>query len=94
MSRYSLKPLPHRADVFEVAVGWDPGLNTYFTIVFGTLDANADPVVLQWRGSTACEIIHAAETIGIASCYADIPDNLEHQLEFDRLKPGNPPEIC
>lgn len=35
MSRYSLKSLAERADVFEVAIGWDPGLGTYFAIVFG-----------------------------------------------------------
>jgi len=34
MSRYSLRPLPHRSDVFEVAVGWDAGLSTYFVTVF------------------------------------------------------------
>jgi hypothetical protein len=34
MSRYSLKPYPHRTDVFEVAVGWDAHFVTYFAIVF------------------------------------------------------------
>lgn len=50
MSRYSLKPLPHRADLFEVAVGWDSALNTYFAIVFGVPDAACDPAILSWRG--------------------------------------------
>jgi len=32
MSRYSLKPLPRRSDLYEVAVGWDPALETYFVV--------------------------------------------------------------
>lgn len=94
MSRYSLKPLYHRSDLFEVVVGWDAGLCTFFVTVFGTLDANAEPVVHHWRGSSPCEIINATEVVGIASRYADIPDNLVHQLELDGLKSGNPPAIC
>ncbi len=89
MSRYSLKPLPHRSDLFEVAVGWDAGFGTFFVLLFGTPGAEAEPVVCLWRGSTPCEYIHAAEIVTIAARYAEVPDDFASKLELDRLNPGN-----
>lgn len=86
MSRYSLKPLPHRSDLFEVAAGWDAGLGTFFIILFGTPDAEAEPDVRIWRGSAPRELIHAAEIVTIAARYAEVPDDLASQLELDRQK--------
>lgn len=89
MSRYSLRPLPNRTDLFEVAVGWDAGLATFFVAMFGTPDAASELVVRLWRGTKPCAIVDVREVIWIAACYAEIPDNLAHQLELDRL--ANPP---
>ena len=57
MSRYSLKPLPEHSGIFEVAVGWDPGLGTFFAIVFGVPSADRDPDVRHWLA----RIIHPVE---------------------------------
>ena len=55
MSRYSLKPLPHQDDLFEVALGWDPGLDTFFVTVFAASDGAPEivriPGTLQDRAS-------------------------------------------
>lgn len=90
MTRYSLKPLPNRTDLFEVAVGWDAGLATFFVAMFGTPDTNFEPIVRFWRGTNPCEIIHADEIVAIAACYAEIPEKLVCQLELDRL--AKPPD--
>lgn len=71
MSRYSLKPLPHRADLFEVAVGWDAGLSTYFTIVFGAPEIACEPKALLWRGRTFGEISGVAELLSVVRDYGN-----------------------
>lgn len=84
MSRFSLKPLPHRADLFEVAVGWDPGLSTYFAIVFGAPGTACEPEVLLWRGRTFGEINSVAELLDIVMEFAEVPSELCHRLDADR----------
>lgn len=93
MSRYSLKPLPHRADLFEVAVGWDLGLGTYFAIVFGTPEIACEPEVLLWRGRTFREIYSLAELIDIIREFAEVAPELRCRLAADQgaepLKKGS-----
>ena len=84
MSRYSLKPLYHRADVFEVAVGWDPGLCTYFAIVFGAPEIACEPEVLLWRGRTFGEICEGAELLDIVMEFAEVAPELRCRLDADR----------
>jgi hypothetical protein len=84
MSRYSLKPLPHRADLFEVAVGWDAGLSTYFVIVFGVPEIACDPEVLLWRGQTFGEIYAVAELLDIAREFAEVDPGLPYRLDVDQ----------
>lgn len=84
MSRYSLKPLPHRSDVFEVAVGWDPGLRTYFAIVFGIPKIACEPEVLLWRGGKLAEISAVAELLDIAREFAEVAPELRCRLDADR----------
>jgi hypothetical protein len=84
MSRYSLRPLPHRADLFEVAVGWDPGLSTYFTIVFGAPEIACEPEVLLWRGRTFGEIYGVAELLDIVFEFAEVAPELRGRLDADR----------
>lgn len=91
MSRYSLRPLSERADLFEVALGWDPGLGTYFIMVFGAPDRECEPDIRLWRGTSPREIGTAVELIAIAADHAEIPEGLARQLEIDRLQsPHNP----
>lgn len=80
MSRYSLKPLPEYSDIFEVAVGWDPGLDTYFVQVFGTPDASSEPEVRLWRGTSVREIVAVQELLAIAGNYAEVPGALSARL--------------
>lgn len=92
MSRYSLRPLAHRADLFEVALGWDPGLGTFFVTVFGTPDDESETDVRLWRGTAPREIGTSAELIAIAADYAEIPGDLQRRLEIDRLQSPNTPD--
>jgi hypothetical protein len=90
MSRYSLKPLPHRTDVFEVAVGWDPGLSTYFVIVFGAPEIACEPEVLLWRGRTFGEICAVAELLDILREFAEVAPEMRYRLDADRrAEPDN-----
>jgi hypothetical protein len=91
MSRYSLRPLAEHADLFEIALGWDPGLGTYFVTVFGPPDRDREPDIRLWRGTNPREIAAASAIIAIAAEYAEIPDGLTRQLDIDRLtNPHNP----
>jgi hypothetical protein len=86
MSRYSLKPLAQHSDIFEVAVGWDPALDTFFVMVFGTLDDAREPALHMWRGTAFQEISTTVELLGIASDFAEIPPTLASELAADKLR--------
>ncbi|MDQ4422137.1 hypothetical protein OOT33_17130 [Sphingobium sp. DEHP117] len=91
MSRYSLKPLPEHADLFEVALGWDAGFGTYFLTLFGAPDQDRETDIRLWRGTRPREIATAAALIALATPYAELPDDLARRLEIDRLaRPINP----
>lgn len=85
MSRYSLKPLPERSDIFEVAVGWDPGMGTFFVMVFGVADAGHDPDVRHWLGGEPRQIAKVEELEAEVSPYADLPLELGRRLRNDQL---------
>ena len=78
-------PLPYRADLFEVAVGWDSGLDTYFITVFGTPEIQREPEVRLWRGNVWRDLVAAQELVTIAGQYAEVPDDLTTKLEEDRI---------
>jgi hypothetical protein len=84
MSRYSLKPLPHRADLFEVAVGWDPGLSTYFAIVFGVPECDFDPVITSWHGRVPDQLSTVAALECVLHGCAVIPADLSACLAGDK----------
>ena len=86
MSRYSLRPLSSRADLFEVALGWDASLGTYFVMVFGAPDHECEPDIRLWRGTSPREIGTPAEIIALAAAFAEVPEDLARQLEIDRLR--------
>jgi hypothetical protein len=86
VSRHSLPPRPDKTGLFEIVVGWDRALQTYFVIVFGPpADEMLDPAILLWRGRTVGDLATPFEALAITSCFADIPDGFAAQLEVDRL---------
>ena len=84
MSRYSLKPLPEHSGIFEVAVGWDPGLGTFFAIVFGVPSADRDPDVRHWLGGQPNQIVTVEELQAELLPYAELPLELGMRLRNDQ----------
>lgn len=92
MSRYSLKPLPHRADVFEVAVGWDAALDSYFAIVFGVPESDCEPAILSWQGRVPSELPTIAALESAIRACAEIPRELWPCLVADKRTAQSPPK--
>jgi hypothetical protein len=92
MSRYSLKPLAHRTDLFEVAVGWDPGLSTYFAIVFGVPEGDRDPAVLSWQGRAPGQLPTIAALESVLRGFAEIPLELLPCLVADKRTATSQPK--
>ncbi|WP_206379277.1 hypothetical protein [Sphingobium yanoikuyae] len=91
MSRYSLRPLAAHADLFEVAIGWDAGLGTFFATVFGTPGGNLEPDVRLACGTTPREVVDVGDILAVAARFAEIPKGLAGQLERDRIaRPHDP----
>lgn len=93
MSRHSLHPLAGLTAVYEVAIGWDRALATYFVIVFGVPDHGEDDdgsglehelVPLLWEGTRRAALATPEAAVEIAACHAAIPDGLAAQLAADR----------
>jgi hypothetical protein len=84
MSRYSLKPHPKHSDIFEVAVGWDVGLGTFFVIVFGVANADHEPDVRHWSGCQPRQIVTVEELQATTLPYAELPMNLVTRLRDDQ----------
>jgi hypothetical protein len=93
VSRHSLPPRADKTGLFEIVVGWDRALQTYFVIVFGPpTDETLDPAILLWRGRTVGDLAAPFEALAITSCFADIPDGFAAQLEIDRLAGSATPD--
>ncbi|MEQ1514917.1 MAG: hypothetical protein ABL931_00340 [Usitatibacteraceae bacterium] len=93
MSRHSLQPLGGPSAVYEIAIGWDRGLATYFVIIFGVPDdrenghhcgTDDELVPLLWEGTRRAELVSPEAAIEIAAHYATIPNELAAQLANDR----------
>jgi len=91
MSRYSLKPLPEHSDIFEVAVGWDPGLGTFFVVVFGVAGAGCETDVRHWLGGQPRQIVTVEELRAEVSPYAELPMELVSRLSGDQRNGGANP---
>ncbi len=91
MSRYSLKPFAQHSDIFEVAVGWDPPLETFFVMVFGVADAGRDPDVRHWRGGQPRQIATVEELQAEVLPYAKLPMELVSRLRGDQRNGGANP---
>lgn len=95
MSRHSLQPLPGRGAIYEVAIGWDRPLATYFVIVFGTPETDDDEdfdqsddgselLPIFWEGTAPGALATPEAAIALAAAYAVIPDGLAARLAADR----------
>lgn len=83
MSRHVLAAAPG----FEVTIGWDARLGTYFAIVLSPSEEDADP----WRlnvGTEPGEIKNPARVIELVRPYAQIPDDLLDQLAHEAAAAG------
>ncbi len=95
MTRYSLRPLPELTHVYEVAIGWDQAMATYFVAIFGPPDEQGDPVLLRWMGATFGEAQHPQDAVTYARRVAEVPCDLYRRLRRDRNRappPDSPPE--
>ena len=94
MSRHSLQPLPGRGMIYEVAIGWDRPLGTFFVIIFGTPDdddsapGGDELTPLLWEGAAPGALITPEAAIAFAAPYALIPDGLAALLAADREVDG------
>lgn len=80
MSRHLLDALDPELVVW---VGWDPPLSTFFLQVEPPGGVDGDGLVL-WLGTDWGEIETAAEVVARLREWADVPCDLERQLERDR----------
>jgi hypothetical protein len=99
MSRHSLQPLPDQRHIYEIAIGWDRPMRTYFVIIFGTperddderFDAGGEPPgsdelpPLLWEGTAPGALATPAAAIALAEPFAHIPKDLGAVLEADRV---------
>lgn len=96
MSRHSLQPLPGRGAIYEVAIGWDRPLGTFFVIIFGTPDDDDSAfdrdelTPLLWEGTAPGALSTPDAAIALASSYAVIPDGFAAQLAADRSAANGP----
>lgn len=84
MSRYSLKPLYDRGDVFEVAVGWDAGFGTYFAIVYGLPESDGELGVSIWQGTLPGELPTTPALVAAITSIADMPPGILERLAEDK----------
>lgn len=78
MSRYKLVPKDKR---YEVAVGYDNPLETFFATVID-LEKDEEEADILWLGGTPGEVKQVTELIEPLKPYADIPNYvLERMLE-------------
>lgn len=97
MSRYSLRPLHYLPELFEVAIGWDPGLATYFAAVYGPPDHTGDPEILRAIGMKWREAPNPETAIAFVRPVAQIPYDIFRRLSVDaRKNPAStdPPSVA
>ncbi|MBK9005260.1 MAG: hypothetical protein IPM67_15085 [Sphingomonadales bacterium] len=89
MSRYSLRPHHYLPQLYEIAIGWDPALATFFACAYGPPDETGDPVVIRNIGMTWREHPHPEAAIAFARPLARIPSDIFRKLTLDARR--NPP---
>jgi hypothetical protein len=90
MSRYRIPPNDPR---YEVIIGWDDPLETYFATVFDTtVDEDDDTACVLWEGAA----LRAMPTVDVLQAclqaYTTIPSEIRTQLHHDRTnsRPRSP----
>lgn len=86
-----MRPLAQHSDIFEVAVGWDPALETFFVMVFGVADAGRETDVRHWRGGQPRQILSVEELQAEVLPYAELPTELMSRLRSDQRNGGANP---
>ncbi len=82
MSRYTIPPF--NPD-FEIVIGWDRPLRSFFAQVMDTRLAPGDDGYMRlWIGGTFDEIQNPEELRGPISAYTDITDEMLAMLRADR----------
>lgn len=100
MSRHSLQPLPGLGAIYEVAIGWDRALSTFFVVVFGAPDDGGEPPgeggthagelsPLLWEGTAPGALATPQAAIALAAPFAEVPRGLAAQLAADRQTEGS-----
>jgi hypothetical protein len=81
MSRY---PIPAQDPRYEVVVGWDDPLDTFFGQVFDTTAGEDEEACVYWEGAgyRACQTVDALQAS--LSPFATIPDPVVAQLRADQ----------
>ena len=75
-----MRPLSEHSDIYEVAVGWDADLDTYFVIVFGMPDCDFELAVRYWRGAHLRDVPNFSELLTVTRRCAAIPNEISAQL--------------
>lgn len=84
MSRYNFAG---KGVASSVAIGYDRPLSTFFVQVMQPHPGiEGEEATYIWKGSAPGELPTAADAIGVAAEYADLPNDLGAKLETDRLK--------
>ncbi len=83
MSRHDLQPFD---PTYDIVVGWDPPMHTFFAQVLDTKadEAHANYEVL-WIGTSHGEVLDPAAVIAAVRPFATIPDDLCRTLQVDRM---------
>lgn len=91
MSRYSI---PARLEIYEVVVGWDNPLSTYFAQVFDrTKDEDDDHHCVLWLGAELGEIRTVNDLMEAVARYVDIPPDIVWRLYLDRMNGREPTSL-
>lgn len=81
MSRHDVESRDPR---FQITVGWDNPLNTYFAQVEDTEAEDEDDPVVVWVGTSHGEIQAPEALQGFVAKYGNIPEDILEDLRADR----------
>jgi hypothetical protein len=87
-SPVSRHDVPAKHQAFEVTVGWDQPLSTYFAIVLRCDDDDDDPLddpVVLWLGGIPCEYPRAEDMIAPLMPYAELSEEMIAMLREDQV---------
>ena len=77
MSRYKIES---KDENYELIVGWDPPLCTYFFTVYDKRLEGSDYDVVDWKGKSLYEIQSVKDLVAKFSKWGEIPDYIKNQL--------------